>query len=163
MKTFAATPATASKAELYGTLVAQAKALIEGETDLIANLPNVSPLIWQSLPHPNWGGFYLWKNDELVLGPFQGKPACVHIAYGKGVCGTAVARKATVIVEDIDQFPGHIVCDSASRSEIVVPLMRGGEVMGVLDVDSPQLARFDADDQTGLERLAQLVAESSLL
>ena len=161
MKTFAAAPATVSKTELYQTLVAQAKALIEGETDLIANLANVSALIWQSLPGLNWAGFYLWKDSELVLGPFQGKPACVRIAYGKGVCGTAVARKATVIVEDVDQFPGHIVCDSASRSEIVVPLIRGGEIMGVLDIDSPTRARFDAEDQFGLERLARLVADSS--
>jgi L-methionine (R)-S-oxide reductase len=157
MKPLPAAPQSTSKRETYELLIAQAKALIEGETDLIANLANVSALIWQSLPELNWAGFYLWKGDELVLGPFQGKPACVRIGYGKGVCGTAVARRAPVIVEDVEQFPGHIVCDSASRSEIVVPMLRGGEVIGVLDVDSPRLARFDGDDQRGLERLVSLL------
>jgi GAF domain-containing protein len=157
MKPLVAVPASAAKADLYDLLVAQAKALIEGETDLIANLANLSALIWQSLPDLNWAGFYLWKNGELVLGPFQGKPACVRIAYGKGVCGTAVARRTTIIVDDVDEFPGHIVCDSASRSEIVVPVFRGDEIVGVLDVDSPKLARFDEADQRGLELLARLL------
>jgi L-methionine (R)-S-oxide reductase len=161
MKPFATPAPPATKAETYDLLLAQAKALVEGESDLIANLANISALIWQSLPSLNWAGFYLWKNGELVLGPFQGKPACVRIAFGKGVCGTAVAQKTTVIVEDVDQFPGHIVCDSASRSEIVVPLTRGEEVIGVLDIDSPQLARFDRDDQAGLERLAQFITGAS--
>jgi L-methionine (R)-S-oxide reductase len=157
MKPLVAASASASKAETYELLVAQAKALIEGESDLIANLANVSALIWQSLPDLNWAGFYLWKQNELVLGPFQGKPACVRIAYGKGVCGTALARRATLIVEDVDQFPGHIVCDSASRSEIAVPMLRGEEIIGVLDIDSPRLARFDRDDQAGLERLVGIL------
>ena len=148
---------TTSKAETYDLLIEQAKALIEGEPDLIANLANLSALIWQTLPDLNWAGFYLWKGNELVVGPFQGKPACVRIAYGKGVCGTAVAKKATIVVEDVDKFPGHIVCDSASRSEIVVPMMRGDRVIGVLDIDSPKLARFDAEDQKGLERLVALI------
>jgi L-methionine (R)-S-oxide reductase len=157
MKPLPAAPQSASKRETYDLLIAQAKALVDGESDLIANLANLSALIWQSLPDLNWAGFYLWKQDELVLGPFQGKPACVRIGYGKGVCGTAVARKATLIVDDVDQFPGHIVCDSASRSEIVVPMLRGDEIVGVLDVDSPKLSRFDAEDQKGLESLARLI------
>ena len=148
---------TASKKETYDLLIEQAKSLIAGEPDLIANLANLSALIWQVLPDLNWAGFYLWKGNELVVGPFQGKPACVRIAYGKGVCGTAVAKKTTIVVPDVDQFPGHIVCDSASRSEIVVPMMRGDRVTGVLDIDSPKLARFDADDQSGLERLVALI------
>ena len=157
MKPLPAARQPTSKRETYDLLIQQAKALIEGEPDLIANLANVSALIWQSLPDLNWAGFYLWKGGELVVGPFQGKPACTRIAYGKGVCGTAVARKATVIVEDVDKFPGHIVCDSASRSEIVVPMVRGGEVIGVLDIDSPSLARFDPEDQRGLEALVRLI------
>ena len=148
---------TASKKETYDLLVEQAKSLIAGEPDLIANLANLSALIWQVLPDLNWAGFYLWKGNELVVGPFQGKPACVRIAYGKGVCGTAVAKKSTIVVPDVDQFPGHIVCDSASRSEIVVPMMRGDQVIGVLDVDSPVLARFDTEDQRGLEKLVRLI------
>lgn len=156
MKPLVATPAAAGKTQTYELLLAQARALIQGEADLVANLANVAALIWQSLPDLNWAGFYLWKGDELVLGPFQGKPACVRIAYGKGVCGTALARRATLIVEDVDQFPGHIVCDSASRSEIVVPILRGADIVGVLDVDSPSRARFDADDAVGLERLVEL-------
>jgi L-methionine (R)-S-oxide reductase len=157
MKPLPAAPQSTSKRETYELLIAQAKALIEGETDLIANLANVSALIWQSLPDLNWAGFYLWKGDELVLGPFQGRPACVRIAYGKGVCGTALARKATLIVDDVDQFPGHIVCDSASRSEIVVPMLRGDAMIGVLDVDSPRLSRFDVEDQRGLEHLVRSI------
>ncbi|HZP14019.1 MAG TPA: GAF domain-containing protein [Nevskiaceae bacterium] len=148
---------TASKSETYDLLIEQAKSLIEGESDLIANLANLSALIWQVLPDLNWAGFYLWKGNELVVGPFQGKPACVRIALGKGVCGTAVAKKQTIVVPDVDQFPGHIVCDSASRSEIVVPMMRRGEILGVLDIDSPKLARFDAEDQKGLERLVAII------
>jgi GAF domain-containing protein len=138
-------------------LLRQAQALIAGESDFIANLANVSALIWMSLPDLNWAGFYLWKQDQLVLGPFQGKPACVRIASGKGVCGTAVARRQTLRVEDVDQFPGHIACDAASRSEIVVPLIRGDQMLGVLDLDSPKLARFSAEDQAGLEQLVTLL------
>lgn len=149
---------TASKKETYDLLIEQAKSLIAGEPDLIANLANLSALIWQVLPDLNWAGFYLWKGNELVVGPFQGKPACVRIAYGKGVCGTAVEKKTTIVVPDVDQFPGHIVCDSASRSEIVVPMIRDGNVLGVLDIDSPSLARFDAEDQKGLEQLVRLIS-----
>ncbi len=159
MKPLAAVPESAGKAEIYALLESQAKALIEGESDLIANLANVASLVWHSLPDLNWAGFYLWKGEELVLGPFQGKPACVRIALGKGVCGTAVARKETVIVEDVEKFPGHIVCDSASRSEIVVPMLRGDQIVGVLDVDSPKLARFDEEDRWGLERLVKLLVD----
>jgi GAF domain-containing protein len=157
MKPLPAALEPTSKRETYDLLIAQGKALIEGEPDLVANLANLSALIWQSLPDLNWAGFYLWKGNELVLGPFQGRPACVRIAYGKGVCGTAIAKKSTIVVEDVDQFPGHIVCDSASRSEIVVPMIRGADVIGVLDVDSPSLARFDAEDQRGLEKLVRLI------
>jgi L-methionine (R)-S-oxide reductase len=160
MKALPVSTQPASKRETYELLIQQAKALIEGEPDLIANLANVAALIWQSLPDLNWAGFYLWKGNELVLGPFQGKPACVRIGYGKGVCGTAVARKATIVVEDVDQFPGHIVCDSASRSEIVVPMLRGGEILGVLDIDSPNLGRFDDADRDGLEKLIEVVVAS---
>ncbi len=133
---------------------------MSGETDLVANAANTSALIFDALPDLNWAGFYLYKSGELVLGPFQGKPACVRIALGQGVCGTAAARRATVLVEDVHAFPGHIACDSASNSEIVIPLLRGGELLGVLDVDSPKLRRFSAADQRGLEALAKIFVDS---
>jgi GAF domain-containing protein len=129
------------------------RALTEGERDLIANLANTASLLYYSMPDLNWVGFYLLKDGELVVGPFQGKPACVRIAVGKGVCGTAAARRAPVIVENVHEFAGHIACDSASNSEIVVPILRGNELIGVLDVDSPKFARFDAQDQAGLEKI----------
>ena len=135
-------------------------ALLHGERDLIANAANTAALIWDALPGLNWAGFYLYKSGELVLGPFQGKPACVRIAIGKGVCGTAAARRATVVVEDVHAFPGHIACDSASNSEIVVPLLKGNELIGVLDLDSPLHARFGAVEQRGLETLAKIFVES---
>src|SRR5919108_6086036 len=135
-------------------------ALLSGERDLVANAANTAALIWNALPGLNWAGFYLYKSGELVLGPFQGKPACVRIALGRGVCGTAAARRETVLVEDVHQFPGHIACDSASNSEIVVPLVRGSELLGVLDIDSPRFRRFGAADQRGLERLAQIFLAS---
>ena len=140
----------------YAELARDLRALLAGERDLVANAANTAALIWEALPDLNWAGFYLYKSGELVLGPFQGKPACVRIAIGKGVCGTAAARRATVLVEDVHAFPGHIACDSASNSEIVVPLLRGNELIGVLDLDSPKFERFDAEDQAGLE---QVVAE----
>ena len=152
--------AAAGKADLYRQLADAADALTAGEPDGIANMANVAALLWESLPDLNWAGFYLYKDGELVLGPFQGKPACVRIAIGKGVCGTAAARRETVVVEDVHAFPGHIACDSASNSEIVVPLVRGGELLGVLDLDSPRHARFGAADQRGLESLAQIFIES---
>jgi GAF domain-containing protein len=135
-------------------------ALLHGERDLVANAANTAALIWDALPGLNWAGFYLYKSGELVLGPFQGKPACVRIAVGKGVCGTAAARRTTVVVEDVHAFPGHIACDSASNSEIVVPLLKGGELLGVLDLDSPLPARFGAVEARGLEALAKVFVES---
>jgi GAF domain-containing protein len=145
-----------SKPALYAQLAIDLRALVAGESDFIANLANTAALLYHSLPDVNWVGFYLLKDGELVVGPFQGKPACVRIAVGKGVCGTAAARRATMIVRDVHKFPGHIACDSASNSEIVVPLLRGSNLLGVLDVDSPLLARFDEQDQAGLEILAQI-------
>jgi L-methionine (R)-S-oxide reductase len=144
----------------YDELARDLQALLAGEQDLIANAANTAALLFGSLPDLNWAGFYLYKSGELVLGPFQGKPACVRIGIGKGVCGTAAARRETLLVEDVHQFPGHIACDSASNSEIVVPLVRGGELLGVLDLDSPKLRRFGAADQRGLEALARIYIES---
>lgn len=150
---------TQPKPVLYQALVAELSALIAGERDFIANLANSAALLYHSLPDLNWAGFYLLKEGELVVGPFQGKPACVRIAIGKGVCGTAAERRATVIVRDVHEFPGHIACDSASNSEIVVAMIRGGELIGVLDLDSPKLARFDEQDRSGLEEfVATLLA-----
>jgi L-methionine (R)-S-oxide reductase len=150
------TDPTQPKPQLYASIIAQTRALLAGERDAIANFANTTSLLYHSLPDLNWVGFYLLKDGELVVGPFQGKPACVRIAIGKGVCGTAAARRATVIVKNVHEFDGHIACDSASNSEIVVPLLRGNELIGVLDLDSPKFARFDAEDQAGLE---QVVAE----
>lgn len=148
------------KAATYEELAAQAAALLQGERDRIANAANLAALLWHGLPQLNWAGFYFHDGRELVLGPFQGKPACVRIAIGKGVCGTAAQRRATVIVKDVHAFAGHIACDSASNSEIVVPLERDGELLGVLDLDSPQKARFDEQDRAGLERIARIWVES---
>ena len=136
-------------------------ALLAGERDLIANAANTAALLYHALPGLNWAGFYLYKSGELVLGPFQGKPACVRIAIGKGVCGTAAARRSTLVVDDVHEFPGHIACDSASNSEIVIPLERGPELLGVLDLDSPLRARFDARCARGLEAIAKIFVESS--
>lgn len=144
--------ATQPKPALYSELNRELGALIAGERDLIANLANSAALLYHSLPDLNWAGFYLLKDGELVVGPFQGKPACVRIALGKGVCGTAATQRKTQVVRDVHEFPGHIACDSASNSEIVVPMIRNGELLGVLDLDSPTLARFDQEDRVGLER-----------
>ena len=144
----------------YADLAQDLGALLQGERDLVANAANTAALIYDALPDLNWAGFYLYKSGELVLGPFQGKPACVRIAIGKGVCGTAAQRRETVLVEDVHAFPGHIACDSASNSEIVVPLIRGGELLGVLDLDSPKHARFGAADKKGLEALAKIFIDS---
>ena len=144
----------------WSDLARDLSALLSGERDLVANAANTAALIWDALPGLNWAGFYLYKSGELVLGPFQGKPACVRIAIGKGVCGTAAARRTTVVVEDVHAFPGHIACDSASNSEIVVPLLRGDELLGVLDLDSPLHARFGAVEARGLEALARIFVES---
>jgi L-methionine (R)-S-oxide reductase len=147
---------TASKLELYRDLTAQLAALLAGEADLVANAANAASLIYHGLPDVNWAGFYFRKGAELVLGPFQGKPACVRIPIGKGVCGTSAARAATMLVPDVHDFPGHIACDPNSRSELVIPLIEGGVVLGVLDLDSPLPARFDQADREGCERLVAL-------
>ncbi len=140
-----------SGAERYRALAAALESLLDGEPDPVANLANASALLAQSLPRVNWCGFYLLRGDELVLGPFQGKTACVRIPLGKGVCGTAAARRETVVVPDVNLFPGHIACDAASRSEIVVPIVQGGLLRGLLDVDAPEPDRFDEADRNGLE------------
>jgi len=147
---------TASKPDLYRDLAEQLAALLAGEADRIANAANMAALIYHGLPDLNWAGFYFRRGAELVLGPFQGKPACVRIAIGRGVCGTAAARAATVVVPDVHDFPGHIACDPVSRSELVVPLIEGGRVSGMLDLDSPLLARFDEADREGCEPLVAL-------
>ncbi|GIX38535.1 MAG: diguanylate cyclase [Silanimonas sp.] len=152
---FTATALMGSKPEQYAQLVEQARALMHGERDRIANAANLSALVYHALPDLNWVGFYFFDGRELVVGPFQGLPACVRIPLGKGVCGTAAATRQTQVVPDVDAFPGHIACDSASRSEVVVPLLLGETLIGVLDIDSPVPDRFDADDQRGLEALAR--------
>lgn len=148
----------ASKSALYGDLVSELGGLLAGETDRVANAANAAAALYHALPDLNWAGFYLLRGEELVLGPFQGRPACVRIPLGRGVCGTAAARRQSVLVPDVEAFPGHIACDTASRSELVVPLLRGGELLGVLDLDSPLVGRFDAEDQAGCEQLAALIA-----
>lgn len=145
-----------AKPEAYRELFEQARALLDGERDAIANAANLAALLWHTLPDLNWAGFYFVRGKALVLGPFQGRPACVRIAPGRGVCGTAAARRETVIVPDVNAFPGHIACDAASRSEIVVPLLAGTRLLGVLDLDSPRPARFEEADRAGLEPLAAL-------
>lgn len=158
---FQSTALTGTKNEQYAQLLAQARALMHGERDRVANAANLSALLFHSLAEVNWIGFYFFDGVELVVGPFQGQPACVRIALGKGVCGTAAATGHTQRIEDVDAFPGHIPCDSASRSELVVPLFADGGLIGVLDLDSPQLARFDTDDQIGLEAIAQAFVEAT--
>ena len=150
-----------SKPELYRELAQQLEALLTGERDAVANAANAAALLYHSLADINWTGFYFLRGEELVLGPFQGKPACVRIPLGKGVCGTAAADRRSILVEDVFAFPGHIACDTASRSEIVVPLISEGNLLGVLDIDSPSPARFDADDQSGLERIAAIYTAAS--
>lgn len=157
---FASTALTGSKQEQYAELAGQARGLLSGERDRIANAANLSSLVFHALPQLNWVGFYFFDGKELVVGPFQGHPACVRIALGKGVCGTAAVSGQTQRVSDVDAFPGHIPCDSASRSELVVPLSRDGVLLGVFDLDSPILDRFDVDDQHGLETLAKVFLES---
>jgi L-methionine (R)-S-oxide reductase len=155
-----AKPEATSKAELYGHLAAQLRSLLEGEHDLIANAANCAALLYHALPEVNWAGFYLHREGELVLGPFQGKPACVRIALGKGVCGTAAELRQTVIVENVQEFPGHIACDSASVSEIVVPLIKDEQLIGVLDLDGPSFGRFDDEDARGLNELAEIFIQA---
>jgi GAF domain-containing protein len=150
-----------SKPQQYAELAQQARALLHGERDRTANAANLSALVYHALPQLNWVGFYFHDGKELVVGPFQGQPACVRIALGKGVCGTAAVSKQTQRVADVDAFPGHIPCDSASRSELVVPLFNGdGSLLGVFDLDSPVLDRFDAQDQQGLEEIAKIFLEA---
>ncbi|QBN85949.1 GAF domain-containing protein [Xanthomonas oryzae pv. oryzae] len=157
---FATSSLTGSKPEQYAQLTAQAQALVHGEPDRIANAANLAALIFHSLPSLNWAGFYFYDGRELVVGPFQGLPACVRIPLDKGVCGAAASIRQSQRIADVDAFPGHIACDSASRSELVIPLVKGDTLIGVLDLDSPELDRFDADDQRGLEAIAQLFVDA---
>ncbi|HYC70879.1 MAG TPA: GAF domain-containing protein [Opitutaceae bacterium] len=150
-----------TKPQFYAAFHRQLEAVLQGERDWTANLAQASALLMQLLPDLNWAGFYLLKGEELVLGPFQGKVACVRIGLGRGVCGTAAVRRATVVVPDVHAFPGHIACDSASRSEIVVPLVRGERLLGVLDLDSPRKNRFDDHDARGLEKAASIILAGS--
>jgi len=149
------------KRSAYAELAADLAALLAGERDAIANAANTSALIFDALPEINWAGFYFLKGSELVVGPFQGKPACVRIALGRGVCGTAANERTTIVVADVHAFPGHIACDSASQSEIVVPLIAADRLLGVLDLDSPRRARFDELDARGLERIARIFSAST--
>ena len=149
------------KAAAYREIQQQLAALFAGERNGLANAANMSALLYEALPNLNWVGFYFLQAGELVLGPFQGKVACVRIALGRGVCGTAAERRETIIVPDVNAFPGHIACDVASRSEIVIPLIQDGRLLGVLDIDSPQIARFDHEDEAGLNAAAGLLVQSS--
>lgn len=157
---FSAAVLDGSKEQQYAQLQAQARALLHGERDRTANAANLSALVFHALPDLNWVGFYFYDGTELVVGPFQGQPACVRIALGRGVCGTAAKTRQTQLVPDVEQFPGHIPCDSASRSELVVPLYSGDTLVGVFDLDSPSLSRFDETDRAGLEAIANLFLES---
>jgi GAF domain-containing protein len=149
----------ADAATMYADLASALEGLVAGEADPVANMANAAALIWETLPDLNWAGFYRNVAGELVLGPFQGRPACIRIPFGRGVCGTAAASLAVQRVDDVHAFPGHIACDSASESELVVPIVRGGELVAVLDLDSPHKARFDAEDEAGCVRLCELLAE----
>lgn len=150
----------ANKAQMYDDLASALKGLVHGEPDPIANMANAAALLWEAMPDINWAGFYRNVDGELVLGPFQGRPACIRIKFGDGVCGAAAATRETQLVEDVHAFPGHIACDAASESEVVVPLVKDGELLGVLDIDSPSKARFDAEDKAGCERLAAILVEA---
>ena len=147
-----------AKPELYRELVQAAEALTAGEPDGVANMANVAALVWQFVPRLNWAGFYRAIDGELVLGPFAGKPACIRIPFGEGVCGAAAATRETQLVADVNAFPGHIACDAASRSELVVPVLRSGRLIAVIDLDSPETGRFDRDDAAGIEALARAIA-----
>jgi L-methionine (R)-S-oxide reductase len=158
--TFTTSRLDGTKPEQYAQLLEQARALLAGERDRIANAANLSALVYHALPSLNWAGFYFFDGRELVVGPFQGLPACVRIPLDKGVCGAAASTRQTQRVADVHAFPGHIACDAASRSEVVVPLLLGNDLVGVFDVDSPEPDRFDADDQRGLEAIARAFVES---
>ena len=155
------TTAGLAKPEAYRALHAQLKAVLSGERDGLANTANMAALLFQALPGLNWAGFYFLRDGGLVLGPFQGKVACIRIALGQGVCGTAAQKRETLVVPDVEKFPGHIACDHASRSEIVMPLLKEGRLLGVLDLDSPHLAHFDAEDAAGLQAMVDLLLEGS--
>jgi L-methionine (R)-S-oxide reductase len=155
-------PRPADKIELYRQLAEQLRSLLADESDIISNAANTAALIYHTLPDVNWAGFYFLKGEELVLGPFQGKPACTRIPLGKGVCGTAAKERITLVVPDVQKFPGHIACDTASNSEIVVPLIQNNNLLGVLDIDSPTLSRFDAEDKKGLEILSKIFVERAM-
>lgn len=152
-----------NKTPVYQSLLQAARALLQMEQDPIANAANTAALLFQTLPGLNWAGFYILRGDTLVLGPFQGKPACVRIPLGKGVCGTAAQKQQTLVVKDVHAFPGHIACDAASNSEIVIPIIKNGKLWGVLDIDSPLLARFDDTDRQFLQQVADLFARHSAL
>ena len=154
---FHAPAPTTPKTELYADLASQLEGILAGEIDLIANTANMAAVIFHGLPDLNWAGFYLMKDGELVLGPFQGKPACIRIPVGRGVCGAAAETRATQVVPDVHAFPGHIACDAASRSELVTPLLAYGRVIGVLDLDSPIPGRFDDQDRDGCEKLVSIL------
>jgi GAF domain-containing protein len=158
---FTPQPLAADKAKAYRDLAQQLAALIGDERDAIANAANTSALLFDLLPDLNWAGFYLFKDGELVLGPFQGKPACIRISLGRGVCGTAAATRTSQVVADVHAFPGHIACDAASRSELVVPLLKGETLLGVLDLDSPVPGRFDEADRAGIEAVAAIWVAAS--
>ena len=157
---FTASTLSGNKPEQYRQLAEQARALLHGERDRIANAANLSALVYHALPELNWVGFYFFDGTELVVGPFQGLPACVRIPLTQGVCGAAARTRSTQRIEDVHAFPGHIACDAASQSELVVPLVHGGALVGVFDLDSPVRARFDVEDQEGLETIARLFVES---
>jgi len=148
-----------NKPEFYKLLNSQLLSLLQGERDLVANLANAAALLWNALEDINWAGFYILKKGELVLGPFQGKPACIRIPLGRGVCGTAAVKGETVLVENVHIFPGHIACDSSSNSEIVIPIKCGDEVVGVIDIDSPMFSRFRGEDAAGLEEFAAILQQ----
>ena len=150
----------ADKATMYRDLASALEGLVAGEPDPVANMANAAALIWETLPDINWAGFYRNVGDELVLGPFQGRPACIRIAFGQGVCGAAAASLQVQRVDDVHAFPGHIACDAASTSELVVPIVKDGELLAVLDLDSPTAARFDADDEAGCVKLAEVLART---
>jgi L-methionine (R)-S-oxide reductase len=151
--------AETAKPELYHDLLQAAEALTAGEPDGVANMANVAALMWEFLPQVNWTGFYRMVEDELVLGPFVGRPACIRIPVGQGVCGAAASERTSQLVEDVHAFPGHIACDGDTLSELVVPVLREGQVVAVIDLDSPELARFDAEDQAGIEALAEMLSQ----
>ena len=150
----------ADKPTLYADLASALEGLVAGESDGVANMANAASLIWETLPDINWVGFYRNLGGELVVGPFQGRPACVRIPFGSGVCGVAAETRQVQLVEDVHAFPGHIACDSASNSEIVVPIIRDGQLLGVLDIDSPKHGRFDAEDEAGCVRIAEIMARA---